>query len=146
MGPEYYQFLAKIIIQLVSPALKDNPNREWYLAHYHDLGPFAQQALDKQYPWSFVKKIVEMHVDLNQYAPCITYEELLQLNPCEVLNDVGALEIICAKIIESQPQAVADYKKGKDAALNRLKGLVMKESKGKADIQKVEAILKAKLI
>jgi Asp-tRNA(Asn)/Glu-tRNA(Gln) amidotransferase B subunit len=142
---EYYRFLAKIIIQIVGAALKENPQKEFYLACQHDLGEFAQTSLAKKYPWSYVKKIVDLHVDNNQYCQCITYAQLQELFPCEVLSDSGALEEICKRILDSQPKAVADYKKGKLASLNHLKGLVMRETKGKADIAKVEAILKEKM-
>lgn len=152
---EYCRYLAKIVIQLVNAALKDNPQREWYfqsqtylapLINGDSLGDFAKEALEKKYPWNYVKKIVEEHVDLNQYWPCISYAELVSLYPCEVLSDSGALSEICDRILTKETKAVADYKKGKTASLNHLKGQVMKETKGKADINLVEKILKEKMI
>lgn len=143
---EYYRFLAKIVIQLVNAALKDNPQREWYLSMPSDLGEFAQTALEKKYPWSYIKQVIDTHVDNNLYWPCLSYKEIQELYPCEVVSDSGALEEICDRVIADQTHAVQDYKKGKLAAMNRLKGLVMKETRGKADIQKVEEILKAKML
>lgn len=142
---DFYRYLAKIVIQLVNGALKDDPQREWYFLIPSDLGQFAQTAMEKKYPWSYVKKLVDLHVDNNKYCPCITYAELQELYPCEVLSDLGALEEICLRILEKEPKAVADYKKGKTASLNHLKGLVMRETKGKADIKKVEEILVCKM-
>ncbi|HLB71356.1 MAG TPA: hypothetical protein VJJ51_09970 [Candidatus Methanoperedens sp.] len=43
------------------------------------------------------------------------------------------------------PQAVADYKAGKEKALNSLVGAVMKKTKGRADARKVREILLVKL-
>jgi Asp-tRNA(Asn)/Glu-tRNA(Gln) amidotransferase B subunit len=152
---EFNRYLAKILIQLVNAALKDNPQRDWYfdsqthiapLIEKADLGPFAKRALDKKYPWAYVKKIVDLHIDSNQYWPCITYAELEELYPCEVLSDDGALNEICDKVLANNPKSITDYKKGKLNALNHLKGQVMRETKGKADISKVEAILKDKMI
>lgn len=143
---EFYRYLAKIIINIVSGALKDDPQREWYLMLPSDLGEFARKALEQKYPWAYVKKIVEMHVDNNKYWPCITFAELQELYPCEVISDFGALHIICDKVLADQPHAVQDYKKGKLAAMNRLKGLVMKETKGKADISIVERMLIDKML
>lgn len=137
------------MIQLVSPPLKESEWRQWYFdtqTIFGDLGWFAQLCFDKKYPWSYVKKIVDLHVDNNMYWPCITYAELHELYPCEVLSDDGALSEICTRILDKEPKAVADYKKGKLASLNHLKGLVMRETKGKADIQKVELLLKSKMI
>lgn len=142
---EFYRFLAKICINIVSGALKDDPQREWYFQIPSDIAEFAQRALDKKYPWAYVKKIVELHVDNNKFWPCITFAELQELYPCEVLSDHGALEEICVKILAKEPKAIADYKKGKLASLNHLKGLVMRETKGKADIKIVEQILKEKM-
>ncbi len=87
-----------------------------------------------------------MHVDLNQYWPCISYTDLMSLHPYESLSDDGALNVICDKVLANNPKSIIDYKKGKLNALNHLKGQVMKETKGKADIQKVESILKEKMI
>jgi Asp-tRNA(Asn)/Glu-tRNA(Gln) amidotransferase B subunit len=143
---EYYRYLANITINIINGVLKDDPQREWYFLLPSDLGEFAQTAMEKKYPWSYVKKMVEMHVDNNKYCPCITYAELQQLYPCEVINDAGVLHEICDRILDKEPKSIADYKKGKTAALNHLKGLVMRETKGKADIHQVELLLKAKMI
>ncbi len=49
------------------------------------------------------------------------------------MSDTGAIEKLCAEAIAANPRSVADYKAGKAAALNFLKGQVMKLSKGKAN-------------
>jgi aspartyl-tRNA(Asn)/glutamyl-tRNA(Gln) amidotransferase subunit B len=43
------------------------------------------------------------------------------------------LKNFCDEAIAANPKSVADYKAGKVAALNSLKGQVMKLSKGKAN-------------
>ena len=48
-------------------------------------------------------------------------------------SDIGAIELLCAEVISSNPKSVEDYKAGKAAAINFLKGQVMKLSKGKAN-------------
>ena len=49
------------------------------------------------------------------------------------ISDEGAIKEIVLKIIEANPQSVADYKGGKDRALGFLVGQAMKETKGKAN-------------
>ncbi len=49
------------------------------------------------------------------------------------VSDVGAIEALCAQAIAANPKAVAEYKAGKLASINFLKGQVMKLSKGKAN-------------
>jgi aspartyl-tRNA(Asn)/glutamyl-tRNA(Gln) amidotransferase subunit B len=40
---------------------------------------------------------------------------------------------VCSEVIRANPKSVEDYKAGKAAAINFLKGQVMKLSKGKAN-------------
>ncbi len=51
------------------------------------------------------------------------------------ISDEGAIKEIVLKIIEANPQSVADYRGGKDRALGFLVGQAMKETKGKANPQ-----------
>ncbi len=48
-------------------------------------------------------------------------------------SDTGAIEIFCQQVINENPKSVEDYRAGKSAAVNFLKGQVMKLSKGKAN-------------
>jgi aspartyl-tRNA(Asn)/glutamyl-tRNA(Gln) amidotransferase subunit B len=61
------------------------------------------------------------------------------------VSDTSALEKFCDDAIAANPNSVADYKAGKVAALNFLKGQVMKLSKGKANPNLVGEILEKKL-
>ena len=57
-------------------------------------------------------------------------------------NDEGALREIASKIITDNPNIVATYKAGKENALMSLVGIIMKETKGSANPQLVQKILK----
>jgi aspartyl-tRNA(Asn)/glutamyl-tRNA(Gln) amidotransferase subunit B len=61
------------------------------------------------------------------------------------VSDTGAIEKFCDEVIAANPSSVADYKAGKVAALNFLKGRVMKLSKGKANPTLAGEILEKKL-
>jgi len=61
------------------------------------------------------------------------------------MNDTGALEAIIDEVIAANPANVEQYRAGKDKAFNALVGQVMKASKGKANPQQVNELLKAKL-
>ena len=61
------------------------------------------------------------------------------------MNDTGALEKIIDEVIAANPSNVEQYKAGKDKAFNALVGQVMKASKGKANPQQVNELLRAKL-
>jgi aspartyl-tRNA(Asn)/glutamyl-tRNA(Gln) amidotransferase subunit B len=61
------------------------------------------------------------------------------------VSDTGAIEGYCEQAIAAHPGPAADYKAGKAAALNFLKGQVMKLSKGKANPTVAGEILERKL-
>jgi aspartyl-tRNA(Asn)/glutamyl-tRNA(Gln) amidotransferase subunit B len=52
------------------------------------------------------------------------------------------LERWCAEAIAANPKSVADYKGGKESALNAFKGPVMRAAKGKADPKRVDETLR----
>ena len=51
------------------------------------------------------------------------------------ISDEGVIKEVVMKILEANPQSIADYKAGKDKALGFLVGQAMKETKGKANPQ-----------
>ena len=61
------------------------------------------------------------------------------------VSDSGAIEGFVDEAIAKNPKSVADFKAGNEAAVNFLKGQVMKFSKGKANPQLVGEILLRKL-
>jgi aspartyl-tRNA(Asn)/glutamyl-tRNA(Gln) amidotransferase subunit B len=61
------------------------------------------------------------------------------------LNDVSELEKIVDEVLAANPKNVDQYKAGNDKALNALVGQIMKASKGKANPQQVNDLLRKKL-
>ena len=61
------------------------------------------------------------------------------------VSDTGAIEKFCDEAIAANPGPAADFKSGKAAALNFLKGQVVKLSKGKANPALAGEILERKL-
>ena len=78
---------------------------------------------------------------LSGKAPAVIVEE----KGLKQVSDSGAIEAFCDEVIAANPASVADYKSGKEAALNFLKGQVMKLSKGKANPALAGEILTKKL-
>ena len=62
-------------------------------------------------------------------------EEIIKEKGWIQISDEGAIKEVVTKILENNPQSVADYKAGKDRALGFLVGQAMKETKGKANPQ-----------
>ena len=61
------------------------------------------------------------------------------------VTDTGAIEAMCDEIISANPDKVDQYKGGKEQLFGFFVGQVMKASKGSANPQAVNEILKAKL-
>ena len=61
------------------------------------------------------------------------------------ISDEGELSGIVRKIIDANPQSVADYKAGKKKAIGFLVGQIMKETKGRANPASVNELLIKKL-
>jgi len=57
------------------------------------------------------------------------------------ISDEGELESAVKRVIDANPQAVADFKSGKKKAIGFLIGQVMRETKGKANAKVVTAII-----
>lgn len=62
-------------------------------------------------------------------------EDIIKEKGWTQISDEGAIKEIVQKILEANPQSIADYKAGKDRALGFLVGQAMKETKGKANPQ-----------
>ncbi|MEZ5606447.1 MAG: Asp-tRNA(Asn)/Glu-tRNA(Gln) amidotransferase subunit GatB [Burkholderiaceae bacterium] len=72
-------------------------------------------------------------------------DAVIEVKGLKQMNDTGALEKIVDAVIAANPDNVAQFKAGKDKAFNALVGQVMKASKGKANPQQVNELLKARL-
>ncbi|HRO53303.1 MAG TPA: Asp-tRNA(Asn)/Glu-tRNA(Gln) amidotransferase subunit GatB [Alicycliphilus sp.] len=72
-------------------------------------------------------------------------DAVIEARGLKQMNDSGALEKIIDEVIAANPANVEQYRAGKDKAFNALVGQVMKASKGKANPQQVNELLKAKL-
>lgn len=72
-------------------------------------------------------------------------DAVIEANGLKQMNDTGALEKIIDEVIAANPANVEQYRAGKDKAFNALVGQVMKASKGKANPQQVNELLRAKL-
>ena len=69
-------------------------------------------------------------------------DAIIEAKGLKQMNDSGALEKIIDEVIAANADNVAQYKAGKDKAFNALVGQVMKASKGKANPQQVNELLK----
>jgi len=69
-------------------------------------------------------------------------EKYVKENNLEIVRDDKLVNETVNRIVQSNPQAIEDYKAGKDKAFKFLVGQSMKELKGKADPKLINEILK----
>jgi aspartyl-tRNA(Asn)/glutamyl-tRNA(Gln) amidotransferase subunit B len=72
-------------------------------------------------------------------------DDIIKERGLSQISDTGELEKIVAEVINSNIQPVADYRSGKETALKFLVGQVMKATKGRANPQVVNEVLRQKL-
>lgn len=83
------------------------------------------------------KKVIEIMLETNKSPETIVKEEGL-----EQVNDEDALKKIVEQVLAENQKSVDDYKGGKTNALGYLVGQTMRLSKGKANPQTINALLK----
>lgn len=59
--------------------------------------------------------------------------KIIEKNGWIQISDEGAIKEVVKKVLQENPQSIADYKAGKDRALGFLVGQAMKETRGKAN-------------
>ncbi len=72
-------------------------------------------------------------------------DEVIARKELKQISDAGKIEKIVDQVIATNATQVADFKAGKEKAFNSLVGQVMKASRGKANPQQVNEILRRKL-
>lgn len=108
-------------------------------------------------PENFAELIILTHKDeISSSAAQEVLREMLSTgeDPSQIIENKGLKQVSDTKELEgavktaikNNPQAVEDYKKGKESSVQFLVGQVMRETKGKANPQIVQEILKKVLI
>jgi aspartyl-tRNA(Asn)/glutamyl-tRNA(Gln) amidotransferase subunit B len=72
-------------------------------------------------------------------------EVIIKENDFSQINDESVLKQLAQKIIDNNKNQVEEYKSGKENLMKYFIGIAMKESKGKANPEIIENILKNKL-
>jgi aspartyl-tRNA(Asn)/glutamyl-tRNA(Gln) amidotransferase subunit B len=72
-------------------------------------------------------------------------EKIVEERGLGAIQDDGVVLEAVKKAIAGNPAAVADYRSGKESALGALMGPVMRETRGRANPQEVQALLRAEL-
>ena len=72
-------------------------------------------------------------------------DEIIEQQGLKQITDSGAIESLIDAVLAANPAMVAEFKAGKEKAFNALVGQAMKATKGKANPQQVNELLRSKL-
>ena len=74
-----------------------------------------------------------------------TADEIIEKQGLKQITDSGAIETLIDEVLAANAAMVAEFRAGKEKAFNALVGQAMKATKGKANPQQVNELLKKKL-
>jgi aspartyl-tRNA(Asn)/glutamyl-tRNA(Gln) amidotransferase subunit B len=72
-------------------------------------------------------------------------DAIIEARGLKQISDSGALEKIIDEVLAANPKSVEEFRAGKEKAFNALVGQAMKATRGKANPQQVNELLKKKL-
>jgi aspartyl-tRNA(Asn)/glutamyl-tRNA(Gln) amidotransferase subunit B len=72
-------------------------------------------------------------------------DEVIEKQGLKQITDTGAIEKIIDEVLAANQKSVDEFRAGKEKAFNALVGQAMKATKGKANPQQVNDLLKKKL-
>jgi aspartyl-tRNA(Asn)/glutamyl-tRNA(Gln) amidotransferase subunit B len=72
-------------------------------------------------------------------------DAVIEARGLKQISDVGAIEKIIDDVLSANPGPVAEFRAGKQKAFNSLVGQAMKATRGKANPQQVNDILRRRL-
>ena len=104
------------------------------------LGQLLTRVADNTISNNIAKKVFEAMWNGKGSA-----DEIIELQGLKQITDTSAIEKIVDDVIASNPEQLAQYRSGKDKLFAYFVGQVMKETKGKANPQQVNDLLKQKL-
>ncbi|MCF6766121.1 Asp-tRNA(Asn)/Glu-tRNA(Gln) amidotransferase subunit GatB [Thiotrichales bacterium 19S3-7] len=104
------------------------------------LAQLINRIIDNTISGRIAKEVFEMMWDSGDTA-----DKIIESKGLKQITDTSALEHMVDEIITNSPQQLEQYKSGKTKLFGYFVGQVMKASKGKANPQQINSILKDKL-
>ncbi len=105
------------------------------------LGFLVKRIDDKTISGKAAKEVLDFLMENEE----VSVDDAIEKLGLKQVTDTGAIEAMCNEIIDANPEKVQEYQGGKEKLFGFFVGQVMKASKGSANPQVVNEILKAKL-
>ena len=104
------------------------------------LAQLVQMIDQEKISGKIAKTVFEGMLDSHQ-----TPQQIVSEKGLEQVSDMGSIEAAIDQVLAANPKQVAQYLSGNEKVFGYLVGQIMKETQGKANPQKVNAILREKL-
>lgn len=125
-GKSTSNFIASVLLKHLKEDQININESKVTAAHIGELVKLVEEG-------SISNNIAKGAVFEEMYASGKMPSQIVEEKGLKQVSDTGAIEEICKRAIEANPQAVEDLKAGKDRALGALVGFVMKETQGQAN-------------
>jgi len=117
-----------------------------FLIESREMAVFFEKAVEEGKskevnPVQIANQIANRKIDVGKISPEEVISEIAG-KTTGIISDQAELEKLAQEVIEENPQAVSDFKAGKEKVIQVLIGAVMRKTAGKADANKVKEILK----
>jgi aspartyl-tRNA(Asn)/glutamyl-tRNA(Gln) amidotransferase subunit B len=105
------------------------------------LGDLVGRIVDNTISNTIAKKVFEVL----WIGECGSVDEIIAKQGLQQITDSGVIESLIDGVLEANAAMVAEFRAGKEKAFNALVGQAMKATKGKANPQQVNELLRKKL-
>jgi aspartyl-tRNA(Asn)/glutamyl-tRNA(Gln) amidotransferase subunit B len=113
---------------------------QWPVPSAH-LAQLVQMIDDGQISGKIAKTVFDAMLDSNKAPREIVVEQCL-----EQVSDMASIEAVIDQVLAVNPQQIAQYQAGNEKVFGYFVGQIMKATQGKANPQKVNEVLRQKLI
>ena len=136
---------AKTVSNWILGEIAKKLNEEGISIEHIPVTPTALAALLRLIQGGTISGTMAKQVLPEMWSTQKSADEVVKEKGLVQITDTNALEEIVQKIIDANPQSVADYQAGKKKAIGFLVGQIMKETKGRANPGMVNQLLQQKL-
>jgi aspartyl-tRNA(Asn)/glutamyl-tRNA(Gln) amidotransferase subunit B len=136
---------AKVVANWMSGALSARLNEDGIEIAASKVAPQALRLLVERIADGTISGKIARDVFDAMWTGEGSADEIIERRGLKQISDAGALDKLVDEVLAANAAQVADYRAGKAKAFNALVGQVMKASKGKANPQQVNEILRGKL-
>ncbi|MDX9707624.1 MAG: Asp-tRNA(Asn)/Glu-tRNA(Gln) amidotransferase subunit GatB [Azospira sp.] len=134
-----------VMVDLAARLNKDEKELSASPVSAAQLGGLVARIADNTISNNIAKKVFEALWNGEGGGHANAADEIIEKQGLKQITDTGAIEALIDEVLAANAAMVAEFKAGKEKAFNALVGQAMKATKGKANPQQVNELLKKKL-